>query len=148
MEKKSKVLIIGATGRLGYHLAKFSTEYCYPTFALIRDSSFNDPNKQQKLQSLSIAGVTFLKVSTPSFSALRLFPFFVILSFLSWVFTGFFFLISFFFKGSLEDEGSLMEAVKQVDVVICSIPSKQVLDQKLLIRVIKEAGCIKVINCR
>lgn len=41
-----------------------------------------------------------------------------------------------------------MEAVKQVDVVICSIPSKQVLDQKLLIRVIKEAGCIKVINCR
>ncbi|KAH9656723.1 putative pinoresinol-lariciresinol reductase 3 [Citrus sinensis] len=106
MEKKSKVLIIGATGRLGYHLAKFSTEYCHPTFALIRDSSFNDPNKQQKLQSLSIAGVTFL-------------------------------------KGSLEDEGSLMEAVKQVDVVICSIPSKQVLDQKLLIRVIKEAGCIK-----
>lgn len=106
MEKKSKVLIIGATGRLGYHLAKFSTEYCHPTFALIRDSSFNDPNKQQKLQSLSIAGVTFL-------------------------------------KGSLEDEESLMEAVKQVDVVICSIPSKQVLDQKLLIRVIKEAGCIK-----
>lgn len=41
-----------------------------------------------------------------------------------------------------------MEAVKQVDVVICSIPSKQVLDQKLLSRVIKEAGCIKVINCR
>lgn len=41
-----------------------------------------------------------------------------------------------------------MEAVKQVDVVICSIPSKQVLDQKLLIRVIKEAGSIKVINCR
>lgn len=41
-----------------------------------------------------------------------------------------------------------MEAVKQVDVVICSIPSKQVLAQKLLIRVIKEAGSIKVINCR
>ncbi|KAH9656724.1 putative pinoresinol-lariciresinol reductase 3 [Citrus sinensis] len=66
MEKKSKVLIIGATGRLGYHLAKFSTEYCHPTFALIRDSSFNDPNKQQKLQSLSIAGVTFLKRFIPS----------------------------------------------------------------------------------
>lgn len=98
MEKKSKVLIIGATGRFGCHLAKFSTEYCHPTFALIRDSSFNDPNKQQKLQSLSTAGVTFLKVRTSSFSALRLFPFFVILSFLSWVFTGFFFLISFFLR--------------------------------------------------
>lgn len=48
----------------------------------------------------------------------------------------------------MEDEESLMEAVKQVDVVICSIPSKQVLDQKLLIRVIEEAGCIKVINCQ
>lgn len=39
-----------------------------------------------------------------------------------------------------------MEAVKQVDVVICSIPSKQALDQKLLVKVIKESGCIKVSN--
>ncbi|XVE93647.1 hypothetical protein REPUB_Repub01dG0212100 [Reevesia pubescens] len=36
-----------------------------------------------------------------------------------------------------------MEAVKQVDVVICSIPSKQALDQKLLLKVIIESGCIK-----
>ncbi|KAJ0010902.1 hypothetical protein Pint_34691 [Pistacia integerrima] len=106
MEKKSKVLIIGATGRLGFHLAKFSIENSHPTFVLIRDSSFCDPNKQDKIQSLSTAGATLL-------------------------------------KGSLEDEKSLFEAVKQVDVVICSIPSKQVLDQKLLIRVIKQAGCIK-----
>ncbi|XP_031271201.1 probable pinoresinol-lariciresinol reductase 3 [Pistacia vera] len=106
MEKKSKVLIIGATGRLGFHLAKFSIENFHPTFVLIRDSSFCDPNKQDKIQSLSTAGATLL-------------------------------------KGSLEDEKSLFEAVKQVDVVICSIPSKQVLDQKLLIRIIKQAGCIK-----
>lgn len=37
--------------------------------------------------------------------------------------------------------------MKQVDVVICSIPSKHVLDQKLLIRLIKQAGCIKVVVC-
>ncbi|KAL5788690.1 hypothetical protein ACOSP7_005639 [Xanthoceras sorbifolium] len=107
MEKKSRVLIIGAAGRLGFHLAKLSIEYSHPTFALIRDSSsFSDPNRQQKIQSLSTAGATLL-------------------------------------KGSLEDEKSLIEALKQVDVVICAIPSKQVLDQKLLIRAIKQAGCIK-----
>jgi len=45
----------------------------------------------------------------------------------------------------LEDEKSLVGAVKQVEVVICSIPSKHVLEQMVLIRVIKEAGCIKVV---
>ncbi|KAL4280103.1 hypothetical protein GQ457_03G002620 [Hibiscus cannabinus] len=106
MEEKSKVLIIGATGRLGYHLAQFSLQFGHPTFILIRDSSLIDPNKAQKLNFLSIAGAIPI-------------------------------------KGSLDDEQSLIEAVKQVDVVICSIPSKQALDQKLLIKVIKESGCIK-----
>lgn len=46
-------------------------------------------------------------------------------------------------KGSLHDEERLMEAVKQVDVVICAVSSKQVLDQKPLIHAIKRAGCIK-----
>ncbi|EOX97987.1 NmrA-like domain - like 6 [Theobroma cacao] len=106
MEEKSRVLIIGATGRLGCHLAKFSLQHGHPTFILIRDSSLTDPNKVQKLNFLLTAGAILL-------------------------------------KGSLEDEKSLMEAVKRVDVVICSIPSKQALDQKLLIQVIKESGCIK-----
>lgn len=106
MEEKSKVLIIGATGRLGYHLATFSLQYGHPTFILVRDSSSTDPYRTQKLDFLSTAGAIPL-------------------------------------KGSLEDEKSLMEAVKQVDVVVCSIPSKQALDQKLLIKVIKESGCIK-----
>lgn len=44
----------------------------------------------------------------------------------------------------MEDEGSLAEAVSKVDVVISAIPSKHVLDQKLLVRVIKQAGSIKV----
>ncbi|KAL9674538.1 hypothetical protein QQ045_030810 [Rhodiola kirilowii] len=46
-------------------------------------------------------------------------------------------------KGSLQDEEKLMEAVKLVDVVICAVAAKHALDQKLLIRVIKQAGCIK-----
>ncbi|AEE86390.1 isoflavone reductase-like protein [Arabidopsis thaliana] len=100
-KKKSRVLIIGATGRLGNYLTRFSIESGHPTFALIRNTTLSD-----KLKSLSDAGVTLL-------------------------------------KGSLEDEGSLAEAVSKVDVVISAIPSKHVLDQKLLVRVIKQAGSIK-----
>lgn len=46
-------------------------------------------------------------------------------------------------KGSLQDEASIVDAVKLVDVVICAVSSKQTLDQKLLIRVIKQLGTIK-----
>ncbi|XP_058750475.1 probable pinoresinol-lariciresinol reductase 3 [Vicia villosa] len=104
--EKSKILIIGATGSLGYHLAESSLKFCHPTFALVRDSSYSDPTKSHKLQCLSHAGVTLL-------------------------------------KGSLQDEASLVEAVKLVDVVICAVSAKQTLQQKLLIRVIKQLGSIK-----
>lgn len=106
MEKKSRVLIIGATGNLGHCLANASLQFSHPTFALVRPSTFSDPHKSQKLQSLSDAGVTLL-------------------------------------RGSLEDEESLIEAVKQVDVVVCAVQAQLVLHQKLLIQVIKNAGCIK-----
>ncbi|KAF8112280.1 hypothetical protein N665_0065s0058 [Sinapis alba] len=104
--EKSRVLVIGATGRLGHYLTRFSIQSGHPTFALIRNSAFSDPSKSVKLESLSSAGVTLL-------------------------------------KGSLEDEGSLEEAVMKVDVVISAIPSKHVLDQKLLINVIKRSPSIK-----
>jgi len=65
-EKKSKVLIIGATGNLGYHLAQFSLKFSHPTFVLVRDSAPNDPVKAQKLQSLSNCGATIIKVSSSS----------------------------------------------------------------------------------
>ncbi|XP_022986573.1 probable pinoresinol-lariciresinol reductase 3 [Cucurbita maxima] len=106
MEEKSKVLIIGATGFLGFHLAQASCNFSHPTFALIRDSTSSSSTKLDKLRALSDAGVQFL-------------------------------------KGSLDDEASLMEAVNQVDVVICAVSSKQALDQKLLIQIIKQNGSIK-----
>ncbi|XLS84168.1 hypothetical protein HN51_034334 [Arachis hypogaea] len=103
---KSKILIIGASGNLGFHLAEASLKFDHPTFALVRDSAFSDPIKAQKLHSLSHAGATLL-------------------------------------KGSLQDEASIVEAVKLVDVVISAVSAKQTLDQKLLIRVIKQSGSIK-----
>ncbi|CAL1384942.1 unnamed protein product [Linum trigynum] len=107
MEEKSKVLIIGSTGNLGYHLANFSLKFSHPTFILVRESALDDPIKAQKLQFLTNGGATVI-------------------------------------KGSLQDENVLVEAVKLVDIVICSIPSSQADEQKLLIKAIKRAGsCIK-----
>ncbi|XP_010263626.1 PREDICTED: probable pinoresinol-lariciresinol reductase 3 [Nelumbo nucifera] len=103
---KSRILVIGATGNLGYHLAKASLDYGHTTVALVRESAFSHPEKSLKLETLSNAGAKLL-------------------------------------KGSLQHLSSIIEAVEQVDVVICAIPAKQVLDQKLLIRAIKQAGCIK-----
>ncbi|XP_059653796.1 probable pinoresinol-lariciresinol reductase 3 [Cornus florida] len=103
---KSRVLIVGVTGNLGFLLAKASIQASHPTFALVRDSAFSDSLKSNKLQTLSDAGATLL-------------------------------------KGSLQDEASLIQAIKQVDVVICAVSSKQVLEQKHLILAIKQAGCIK-----
>jgi hypothetical protein len=54
--------------------------------------------------------------------------------------------LKFYEQGSLQDEASLIEAVKLVDVVICAVSAKQTLQQKLLIRVIKQLGSIKVIH--
>jgi hypothetical protein len=54
--------------------------------------------------------------------------------------------LKFYEQGSLQDETSLIEAVKLVDVVICAVSAKQTLQQKLLIRVIKQLGSIKVIH--
>lgn len=60
--EKSRVLIIGATGNLGYHIAKASIDASHPTFALIRETAFSDPLKSQKLSVLSDAGALLLKV--------------------------------------------------------------------------------------
>ncbi|KAG2241155.1 hypothetical protein Bca52824_090442 [Brassica carinata] len=112
-EKKSRVLVIGATGRLGHYLTRFSIQSGHPTFALIRNSTFSDPSKSANLESLlrrrHSPQSLFL---SPSTSLIKL-------------------------KGSLDDEASLEEAVSKVDVVISAIPSKHVLDQTLLINVIK-----------
>ncbi|XP_057788369.1 probable pinoresinol-lariciresinol reductase 3 isoform X2 [Salvia miltiorrhiza] len=105
-DSKSKLLIIGVTGNLGFELANASLNASHPTLGLVRDSAFSDPNKLHKIQLLSDSGLKIV-------------------------------------KGSLHDEESLIEALKQADVVICAVASKQVHDQKALISAMKRAGCIK-----
>ncbi|CAL4884896.1 unnamed protein product [Urochloa decumbens] len=102
---RSRVLVVGATGRLGGSLARASLAAGHPTFALVRPHHFARPDSPS-LAPLVAAGATLL-------------------------------------EGSLEDYQSLLEAVRQVDVVICAVPTKLALEQKPLIRAIKEAGCVK-----
>uniref|UniRef100_A0ACD5YL20 Uncharacterized protein n=1 Tax=Avena sativa TaxID=4498 RepID=A0ACD5YL20_AVESA len=102
---RSRVLVVGATGRLGGSLVRASLAAGHPTFALVRPHHFALPDNAP-LKSLAAAGATLL-------------------------------------KGSLEDYPSLLQAVRQVDVVICSVPTKHALEQKPLIRAIKEAACVK-----
>ncbi|EMS50768.1 Isoflavone reductase-like protein P3 [Triticum urartu] len=103
---RSRVLVVGATGRLGGSLVRASLAAGHPTFALIRPHHFALPDSAP-LKPLAAAGATIL-------------------------------------KGSLDDYPSLLEAVRQVDVVICAVPTKHALEQKPLIRAIKEAGCVKM----
>jgi len=133
--EKSKILIIGVTGNLGYHLAEASLKFRHPTFALVRHSAFSNPIKAQKLHSLSQGGATILTVSFIFFLSFFLFQFLILV-----IETG-----DFYGQGSLEDETAIAEAVRLVDVVICAVSAQQCLHQKLLIRVIKQLGSVKVI---
>lgn len=58
---KSKILVIGVTGNLGFELANASLSASYPTFGLVRDSAFSDPDKVRKIRFLSDAGLQIFK---------------------------------------------------------------------------------------
>ncbi|GJU37923.1 probable pinoresinol-lariciresinol reductase 3 [Tanacetum coccineum] len=133
IKQPSSILIIGVTGRLGYELATASLQASHPTFCLVRPSTFSDKDKAKKVQSLSDSGAVIIEGLSPQ-------PF-------GWGASRTHHGIPLDYRpfeiGSLHDEESLIEAVKQVNVVICAVNSKQVLDQKPLISVIKKAGCIE-----
>ncbi|KAK3026997.1 LOW QUALITY PROTEIN: hypothetical protein RJ639_041758 [Escallonia herrerae] len=137
MEKRKSRILIEWRGTWASQLAKASLEAAHPTFALVRHSAPSDPTKAHKLHTLYDAGATLLKVAppTPRRHCNALLP------------------RDSGKIGSLQDEAKLLDAIRQVDVVICAISSKQVLDQKLLIPAIKQAGCIKgsvvtLFNCQ
>jgi phenylcoumaran benzylic ether reductase len=49
-----------------------------------------------------------------------------------------------YLQGSLHDHESLIAALKQVDVVICTVASNCILEQLKLVEAIREVGTIKV----
>nr|XP_009380369.1 PREDICTED: probable pinoresinol-lariciresinol reductase 3 isoform X2 [Musa acuminata subsp. malaccensis] len=63
---RSKVLVIGATGRFGQELVKASLAAGHPTYALVREPTFSRADASLLLRSFSASGVTLLKRFIPS----------------------------------------------------------------------------------
>lgn len=66
----SKVLVIGATGYIGKHIAKASVSLGHPTFILTRESTTQDPNKAQLIESFKASGISILQGSVDDHKSL------------------------------------------------------------------------------
>eukprot|EP00253_Pinus_taeda_P002908 PITA_02908 len=68
--EKSRILIVGATGYIGRHIAKASLDFGHPTFLLVRDSAStvaSKPEKVQLLESFEASGANILHGSLEDF---------------------------------------------------------------------------------
>ncbi|PKA49319.1 Isoflavone reductase-like protein [Apostasia shenzhenica] len=69
-EKKSRVLVIGATGRIGREMVKASLDAGHPTLALARQSAYSDPLKSSLLRSFAEAGAVIITGSLDDYPSL------------------------------------------------------------------------------
>ncbi|CAN6582621.1 unnamed protein product [Malus baccata var. baccata] len=60
MAEKSKILIIGGTGYIGKFVVEASAKAGHPTFALVRETTVNDPAKANLIEKFKNLGVTLL----------------------------------------------------------------------------------------
>ncbi|MCO5578099.1 hypothetical protein L7F22_047547 [Adiantum nelumboides] len=70
MVSKSKVLVIGATGYIGRHIALAGPAEGHPTFALVRPSTL--ASKAPLLHSFQAAGISLLQFSDFAYRLLSL----------------------------------------------------------------------------
>jgi len=71
MESVSRILIIGATGYIGRHVAKASVALGHPTFLLVRDSPASaNPERAQLLDSFKSSGANILNGSLDDHASL------------------------------------------------------------------------------
>ena len=68
MAQKSKILIIGGTGK---YIVEESAKAGHPTFALVRENTASNPEKSKLIGSFKSFGVTLLHVCTNSSSPHR-----------------------------------------------------------------------------
>ncbi|XP_068668610.1 phenylcoumaran benzylic ether reductase Betv6-like [Aristolochia californica] len=60
MAAKSRILVIGSTGRLGKFMVEASAKLGHPTFALLRDSAVSHPEKAIIIEGFKNSGVSLL----------------------------------------------------------------------------------------
>ncbi|KAF9609612.1 hypothetical protein IFM89_017707 [Coptis chinensis] len=133
MAEKSKILFIGGTGYMGKFIVQASLKAGHPTFLLVRESSISDPVKGRLMKSpgVTLLHVYYILTFTINPDAIRL-ALMVLISCLKY--------------GDLHNHGSLVKAIKQVDVVISIVGHDQLANQAKIIAAIKEAGNIKVLT--
>ncbi|CAL5355623.1 unnamed protein product [Camellia sinensis] len=138
--EKSKVLVVGGTGYIGRRIVKASLALGHTTYVLQRREIGLDIEKLQMLLSFKEQGAQLVEGSFFGVQISSLSP-----SFIS-------FLQGRRLKGRIPipffDHQSLVDAVKLVDVVICTMSgvhfrSHNILMQLKLVEAIKEAGNIK-----
>lgn len=61
-DQKSKILIIGGTGYIGKFVVEASAKAGNPTFALVRETTVNDPIKGKLVQKFKDLGVNLIHV--------------------------------------------------------------------------------------
>ncbi|TQD88788.1 hypothetical protein C1H46_025677 [Malus baccata] len=66
MAEKSKILIIGGTGYIGKFVVEASVKAGHQTFALVRETTVNDPAKANLIEKFKNLGVTLLYRFFPS----------------------------------------------------------------------------------
>ncbi|KAH9319821.1 hypothetical protein KI387_021590 [Taxus chinensis] len=67
---RSRILIIGATGYIGRHVANASLAQGHPTFLLVRESTSTNPEKAQLLDSFKSKGATIIHGSLDDYTSL------------------------------------------------------------------------------
>ncbi|KAK7406729.1 hypothetical protein VNO78_08359 [Psophocarpus tetragonolobus] len=117
MAGKDRILVLGPTGAIGRHIVWASVKAGNPTYALVRDT----PASVNKPRLVTAANPETREELLESFQNSG-----VIL-----------------IQGDTNDRESLIKALKQVDVVICSFGRLLIDDQIKIIKAIKEAGNIK-----
>nr|ACU24568.1 unknown [Glycine max] len=117
MAVKDRILVLGPTGAIGRHIVWASLKAGNPTFILVRDT----PASVNKPRLVTAANPETREELIQSFqnSGVTL------------------------IQGDLNDHESLVKAIKQVDVVICSFGRLLIEDQVKIVAAIKEAGNVK-----
>ncbi|KAG5061042.1 hypothetical protein AAZX31_01G159700 [Glycine max] len=117
MAPKDRILVLGPTGAIGRHIVWASVKAGNPTFILVRDT----PASVNKPRLVTAANPETREELIQSFqnSGVTL------------------------IQGDMNDHESLVNAIKQVDVVICSFGRLLIEDQVKIVAAIKEAGNVK-----
>ncbi|XP_020218037.1 isoflavone reductase [Cajanus cajan] len=117
MGGKDRILVLGATGAMGRHIVWASVKAGNPTYVLVR----NTPGNNNKISLIKSANPETKEELIQNFknSGVNI------------------------IEGDMMDHRTLVKAIKQVDVVICTVGRLLIEDQVKIIAAIKEAGNIK-----